>query len=109
MSFISNIPLHHKQLMLSYSSVSADLFDVNLAIERQQYGEEYFDHDCDCDYCDIKDTRPAKQMTDEELAQAKKKSKYLSAQATEIRKTIKGLEGYAKLVGEPLPEKDLLK
>lgn len=110
MAFIDNVPMHHKTLKIKLGQTNSKLYDVQRAIEEQEWGDDWFEHECDCEYCDIAESRTQKKrMTQAELSKAKRQAQKLSDQVRELTKTIKGLEGYAAMFNKPISKGDLLK
>jgi predicted RNase H-like nuclease (RuvC/YqgF family) len=110
MSFIESIPTYHKAMIAALQPTQDKLRDINFKMDAHEEAEQKGSHQCDREYCPYADVDITKDMlSDEELAELEKNQQPLKGELEEQRKAIKRLESYAKFIGSPLPEEDLLK
>lgn len=109
MSFIKDIPKHHKAMVDALKPIEGKISEASFKLDAHYEAEEKADHDCNCEYCPYDEASDKDLLSRHEVAELEQ----LIDQSQKERKdhvlAIKRLESYAAFVGKPLPKEVLIK
>lgn len=97
MAFADTLPNGYRDLVAKRNKVHSEIQDIWTDLG----DDEYLDHDCDCEYCDIE---PPKITSSAEREQAEKEIDRLTDIRNDIEKSISSVEKYADWMNIKLPE-----
>lgn len=99
MSFKEKIPDYHNSLKVKLTQTQNEIYSLWGKIDDEE-DEEAREHEmCDCSYCPYADYTPKRPLTQVEREDIEAQIEELENVKQELLKTIRSLEGYAKLIG----------